>query len=199
MSKKSKKLCIALLNRTLLISGVFIYGCFLVSGRTTNRNSINNIDSVKSIQAVHMVTKYDHTKQLLLPTHVNNMEEARELGPIKPISFTGQMTAYNAVCKGCTGRVACPPGQDVRNGNIWYNDQVYGNVRILAADRNIPCGTIVKITNVTFSDSEILGIVLDRGGAIKGNIMDFLMAEDDDMDIVGRQFDVNYEVVRWGW
>ena len=69
----------------------------------------------------------------------------------------------------------------------------------MAADPKIPCGTIVKITNVTFQAEPIIGIVLDRGGAIKGNIMDFLVTENDNMDVVGRQKNVNYEVLRWGW
>ena len=78
----------------------------------------------------------------------------------------------------------------------WYS--TYGKIRILAADPNIPCGTIVKATNLTFSE-EVIGIVLDRGGLIKGNIMDFLVGPEDDMDVVGRQRGVNYEVLRWGW
>ena len=127
------------------------------------------------------------------------MEEAALYGPMMPISFTGQMTAYNPICVGCTGKVSCPPRQDVRNGNIWYDDATYGKIRILAADPHIPCGTIMQITNVSFSNEPIIGIVLDRGGAIKGNITDFLVTENDDMDIVGRQKNVNYEVLRWGW
>ena len=35
--------------------------------------------------------------------------------------------------------------------------------------------------------------------AIKGNITDFLVGPDEDMDMVGRQRGVNYEVLRWGW
>ena len=102
-------------------------------------------------------------------------------------------------CEGCGGRVGCYPNQDVRNGNIYYNDKSYGRIRILAADPSIPCGTIVKISNLTFSEEPIMGIVLDRGGLIKGNIMDFLVSPEEDMDIVGRQRGVNYEVLRWGW
>ena len=76
---------------------------------------------------------------------------------------------------------------------------IYGKIRILAADYAIPCGTIVKITNVSFTNEPIIGIVLDRGGAIQGNIMDFLVTETDNMDVVGRQKNVHYEILRWGW
>ena len=72
-------------------------------------------------------------------------------------------------------------------------------MKILNMELYVPCGTIVQITNVTFSNEAIIGIVLDRGGAIKGNIMDFLVAESDNMNIVGRQHNVQYEVIRWGW
>ena len=45
----------------------------------------------------------------------------------------------------------------------------------------------------------MLAIVLDRGGLIKGKIMDFLVGEHDDMNVVGRQRNAHYEIVRWGW
>ena len=200
MSKTKKKFYKAMFNRTLIVLGVFSYGYFLSSGVISYKNnSVSNINGVKSLEAVHMINKYSPKDEKLQVMAVNNMKEAATYGPTTPISFTGQMTAYKATCPGCTGRVSCPPRQDVRNNNIWYNDNVYGKIRIMAADPNIPCGTVVKITNVTFTNEEIIGIVLDRGGAIKGNIMDFLVGENDNMDIVGRQRNVNYEVVRWGW
>ena len=199
MNKDKKSFFRVMLNRTLFVSFAFTYGCFLCSGTTKVVNNVNNINSNKSIKSYNLVTKYVKTEEAVEPLMVENMDEAATYGPKQPISFVGEMTAYKATCKGCTGLVACPPAQDVRNNNIWYQDKTYGKVRIVAADRNIPCGTIVKITNVTFSDEAITGIVLDRGGAIKGNIMDFLVGENDDMDLVGRQKGVNYEVVRWGW
>ena len=55
--------------------------------------------------------------QELKVQHVENMQEASLYGPNTPISFTGEMTAYKATCVGCTGKVSCPPRQDVRNGN----------------------------------------------------------------------------------
>ena len=199
MDKNKKSFLGIMLRKTLGIVCVFIYGCFLCSGNTKVVNKVNNVNSAKSIRAYNLVLKYDDTVKEVSPLLVETMEDAAIYGPTQPISFVGQMTAYKATCKGCTGRVACPPAQDVRNDNIWYEDNTYGKIRILAADRKIPCGTIVSVTNVTFSTEPIIGIVLDRGGAIKGNIMDFLVGESDDMDVVGRQRGVNYEVLRWGW
>ena len=183
MNKNKKSFIKAILYRTGFICLVFIYGLTICNNYTSKTNTVSNSDGARSIEAVNMITKYDAMVKAQAPKHVETMSEARELGPLQPISFTGQMTAYRPNCKGCTGRVSCPPRQDVRNGNIYYEDQVYGKIRILAADPAIPCGTIVKITNVTFSQDEIIGIVLDRGGAIKGNIMDFLVTENDDMEL----------------
>ena len=185
--------------RFLLVVFVFIFVIFLLSGNTSKVNNISNINNVKSIEASHIISKYDNRSKALKVREVSNMYEASVYGPDMPISFIGQMTAYNPVCVGCTGKVYCSPRQDVTNGNIYFNDTTYGKVRILAADYLIPCGTIVSITNVSFSNNPIIGIVLDRGGALKGNIMDFLVSESDDMDVVGRQHDVKYEVLRWGW
>lgn len=189
----------AIFKRTLFVSAIFTYAMILAGTKSHQINYVTNVNGVKSLEAVHIISKYDNKNQTLSVLHVNNMEEAMMYGDSMPISFIGQMTAYKPTCKGCTGRVSCPPRQDVTNGNIWFQDNTYGKIRILAADPKIPCGTIVKITNVSFSKDPIIGIVLDRGGAIKGNIMDFLVTENDNMDIVGRQKNVNYEVLRWGW
>lgn len=199
MKNNKKTFLRAMFYRTLIVLVIFAYAFILAGLEERRTNLVSNVNGVKSIEAMHIVNRYDNSKKTLEVVHVNNMKEAATFGPNNPIAFTGQMTAYKATCVGCTGKVACPPGQDVRNGNIWFNDNNYGKIRILAADRSIPCGTIVKMTNMTFTNDEVIGIVLDRGGAIKGNIMDFLMSEDEDMDTVGRQYNVNYEVLRWGW
>ncbi len=189
----------AMAYRFLFVVCLFSFLTFILSGNIHQINSVSNINGVKSVQAIHIITEYDNRTKPLKTMEVSTMEEASIYGPIMPISFTGQMTAYNPICVGCTGEVYCPPRQDVTNGNIYYEDESYGNIRILAADPNIPCGTIVSISNLTFSEEPIIGIVLDRGGAIKGNIMDFLVSETDDMDIIGRQRGVHYELLRWGW
>lgn len=194
-----KKFYKAMISRSLFVIMIFCFLCVISVGNTKNSNVVSNMNGARSIEAIHMVMKYDNRVEELKVRAVTNMEEASLYGPDTPISFVGQMTAYKATCAGCTGKVSCPPRQDVRNDNVYYEDQEYGTIRILAADQAIPCGTIVKITNVSFSTKPIIGIVLDRGGAIKGNIMDFLVSESYDMNIVGRQRNVNYEVLRWGW
>lgn len=199
MKKNVHKFYRVMASRFFLVIVIFGFAYIMVSNVDHQTNSVNNINGVKSIEAFHIITKYDNRNQTLQVKQVSNMEEVALYGSDMPISFTGQMTAYNPVCAGCTGKVYCPPRQDVRNGNVYFEDSTYGKVRILAADYAIPCGTIVKITNVSFSNDPIIGIVLDRGGAIKGNIMDFLVSETDDTDIVGRQRNVNYEILRWGW
>lgn len=194
-----KKYYKAMINRTIFVVFCFFALLLISCGNTNNTNTVLNINGVRSLEAIHIESKYSNKDQELTVMPVNNMEEVSIYGPVTPISFTGQMTAYKANCVGCTGKVSCPPRQDARNGNIYFQDVTYGTVRILAADSRIPCGTIVQITNVSFSADPILGIVLDRGSAIKGNIIDFLVSEVDSTDIIGRQKDVHYEIIRWGW
>lgn len=199
VNKKHTKFYKVMAHRFLLVVTIFLSAYTVVSSTKHQTNSVTNVNGVKSIEAYQIITKYDNRNKTLEVKEVSNMQEVALYGPDMPISFIGQMTAYNPVCAGCTGKVYCPPRQDVRNGNIYFEDNSYGKVRILAADYAIPCGTIVQIANVNFSNDPIIGIVLDRGGAIKGNIMDFLVTETDNMDIVGRQKDVRYEILRWGW
>lgn len=194
-----KKFYKVILNRAFFVLFFLLLLVVVASGNHKTNNFVNNINGVRSIEAIHIVSKYDNRNNQLEVIPVSNMSEAVQYGPTNPISFVGEMTAYQANCVGCSGKVGCPPRQDVRNNNIYFEDVTYGTVRILAADMAIPCGSIVRVSNVSFSTEPIIGIVLDRGGAIKGNIMDFLVAETDDPNVVGRQKNVQYEILRWGW
>lgn len=98
-------------------------------------------------------------------------------GVTKGTTFVGKLTTYGADCSGCGGTAASgvklSSTSGVNNSNspyLTYNGQRY---YCLAADRSIPFGTIIKITNHGLgTDSTIYGIVVDRGGAVKGNIVD---------------------------
>ena len=102
--------------------------------------------------------------------------------------FTASVTGYTADCAGCTGRVACT-GMDV-SGSMWYTDATFGSVRIIAADRGTPCGTIMYLEGVGNA------VVLDRGGKVTGNVLDLLM--DTNPWNWGRR-SIRTEVLRWGW
>ncbi len=113
-------------------------------------------------------------------------------------SYEGVMTAYGADCYGCSGVTAY--GYDIRNNNIYYEDEKFGNIRIVAADNSVPFGTVVRVSGVKIYEEPFLAIVLDRGYAIKGDIMDLAFGFQDDEDVkkVGRS-NVLYEVLRYGW
>ncbi|MDD3821631.1 MAG: 3D domain-containing protein [Bacilli bacterium] len=118
-----------------------------------------------------------------------------------PEVFVGNMTAYSPYCIGCSGKVGCYPYQDVRNDNIYFNDDEFGKVRIVAADGSIPCGSIIEISNfkqseVLPTDTPIKAIVLDRGGAVKGKTIDLLFNTHEETEIVGRQRDVVIKILR---
>ncbi len=194
------KLCSMLAKRFLVIA--FLAGLLIVIATGNERKTIvtYNSNNVKSVEAMHIVSKYNINKDKLKTISVSNMREVALYGPSTPVSFVGEMTGYGADCKGCGNSVSCPPRPIVTNGNIYFDDQTYGKIRILAADSTIPCGSIVRISNVNFSVEPIIGVVLDRGSAIKGNIIDFLVeSEGYSKANIGRQKNVNFEIIRWGW
>lgn len=91
--------------------------------------------------------------------------------------FTGRLTTYGGDCTGCGGgsssgiKLSPTTGvNDTNTAKLSYNGQLY---YCLAADPSIPFGTIIEITNHNLSiESTAYGIVVDRGGAIKGNKID---------------------------
>ena len=104
-------------------------------------------------------------------------------------SFTASVTAYLPNCTGCTGITA--NGTDVRNVRT-FNDRTFGNVRIIAADRRFPFGSIIYISSIGPT------VVLDRGGVVTGNVLDLLMLQNQNPWQFGRQ-SLQAHVIRTGW
>lgn len=91
--------------------------------------------------------------------------------------FTGKLTTYGGDCKGCSGGsasgVKLSAKTGVNNSNspfLTYKGEKY---YCIAADRSIPFGTIIEISNHNLNiPSKVKAIVVDRGGAIKGTTID---------------------------
>ena len=112
-------------------------------------------------------------------------------------TYSGNFTGYGPDCKGCSGQTAS--GYNVKN-TIYYNDKEYGKVRILAADKSLPFGTIVNIRDVKNSD-DILAIVLDRGSAIgfnKKSKFDLLYSSEKQSNKQGKQ-KAKFDILRLGF
>ena len=163
-----KKLYSKLLHGIFYVVFFLFLALIIASGSGKKVNYASNISSATNLKVFHFESKYDDLNLNLNVRECSNMDEVSLYGATSPVSFVGQMTGYGPDCDGCGGRVSCPPRQDVRNGNIYYQDKIYG-------------------------------IVLDRGGVIVGNIIDFLVVSEADSYAIGRQKNVNFTVVRWGW
>lgn len=200
-----KKLLKMLSKRFLVF--LFILATFFIiaSGNKRERIISYNTNNVKSVQAVHIVNKYNSlleekkTNQKAKVVAASSFYEAISIAPTQAVSFTGMMTSYGPDCAGCGGHSACPPRHDMTNGNIYFNDSVYGKIRILAVDSSIPCGTIIKVTNPAVAAEPFYAIALDRGGAIVGEKMDLLYETEAQAAAAGTQYSVTYEINRWGW
>lgn len=132
-------------------------------------------------------------------------EEETNVTPLEPDfsdrtaleTFTGSLTGYGPDCSGCGGKTST--GHDL-NSSIYYEDNEYGTVRIVAADRYFPFYSIVRISNVPNIDS-FLAIVLDRGGNVgfnKGTLFDLAFATEKDPNILGKTNNVKFEILRSG-
>ena len=121
-------------------------------------------------------------------------------------TFTGRLTLYGGDCTGCGGTsssgVKLSPTSGVNNTNspyLYYNGKKY---YCLAADRSIPFGTVIKISNHNLNtEGTIYGIVVDRGGAIKGNKIDIFNGSEGSGNKYfggGTSYTTKFEVVSLG-
>jgi len=111
-------------------------------------------------------------------------------------TFTGDLTGYVFNCPLCNGTLGCMRSYDITDGKTTYPDEIYGNVRIVASSKNLPCGSIVRFNNARISSEPVLAIVLDRG--VRGNALDLLSENIDYAYMVGRSV-ITYDVLREGW
>lgn len=114
-------------------------------------------------------------------------------------TYKGNITAYGPDCVGCIGITAS--GYKVNNGNIYYRDKKYGKIRIVAADKSLPFGTIVRIKGLKNFKEPILAIVLDRGSAIGFNkqvYFDLLYKKEKDTISFGKR-KATFEILRRGY
>ena len=117
-------------------------------------------------------------------------------------TYTGSLTGYGPDCRGCSGKTAS--GYDVSN-TITYNDEEYGEIRILAAGKlfkeatePIELYSIVRISNVPNMEP-FIGIVLDRGGNVgfgKGTLFDLLFSKES--EAMHKVNNVTFEILRKG-
>jgi len=111
-------------------------------------------------------------------------------------TFTGDLTGYGALCPACNGHLGCT-GKWVGDGTTTYDDLDYGNVRIVASSKNLPCGSIVRFSLSKISSEPVIAIVLDRG--VLGNDLDLLVENNNLANtLVGRNT-LSYDILRTGW
>lgn len=120
-------------------------------------------------------------------------------------TFTGRLTTYGGDCNGCGGTsssgLKLSPSTGVNDSNSPY--LTYNGTRYycLAADRSIPFGTIMKISNHNLNtEGTIYGIVVDRGGSITGNKVDIFNGSEHGQKYFGGSTSSNtqFEIVSVG-
>lgn len=137
---------------------------------------------------------------ILSPKYMYNIDNFNKIKKENEVldKFTGTITGYGPDCDGCIGITSS--GYDVRN-TIYYNDKTYNKVRVLAADKSLPFGTIIKVSNLE-NYNDFIGIVLDRGSAISFDgfsQIDLLFESENYSYNFGRHQNVIFEILRLGY
>lgn len=109
-------------------------------------------------------------------------------------TYVGDLTAYLANCPLCSGTLGCT-GQNVLDGTTTYQDNDYGEVRIVASSSNLPCGSVIQFQSSVFAEKQT-AIVLDRG--VLGNAIDILVNNNGEASQIGRR-QIAYDILRFGW
>ena len=151
------------------------------------------------------VNNYDKTQIILKET----VDEIVEVGTGDQGYYYGRLTGYGPDCPGCSsiGNVSCRTREGLNhsliNDGITYNDQEYGEVRILAAATSaFPCGTIIAVDNGILEP--FYAVVLDTGYDMRnawanGSVW-FDLAFPSQSSVTNVSNNTTFfNVQRWGW
>ena len=154
---------------------------------------------IKEEQSVISTPVIEETKEVEDAPEQQKTEESNE---IALETLVGNLVGYGPDCHGCTS-MKTASGKYIGEGNIYYEDEAYGKVRIVAGDYSYPFGTIVKISNVDFyNDEPFYAVVLDRGGNIgkdKKFMFDLLFASEKEALSLGKEVNIKFEIMRLGY
>ncbi len=212
------------ISSQILVVGLFLLSLFVGKGNNDkvavvyNNNFEKMADSTSSLFKIEemmieqlddsvVVVLEDNTKEDILEEELIeeenevetfvNIEETTsslEVGVLE--TYIGNLTGYGADCYGCSGRTAS--GFDLTQ-TMYYEDEEYGTVRILAAD---PMFSFYSIFRITIPDGEsFIGIVLDRGSNVgygRGTLFDLAYISEDDPNLIGLTKNVTFELLRSG-
>ena len=183
--------------------GILIFGCTALSVFITpNSEKTNSILSVYNTYNLVPYLSYSFEEEPV----IDNFSDFTVLN-----TYYGTITAYGPDCVGCSGitasgyRVAEKVNGVITSTTTTYNDETFGELRVLASANSIPFGTVIRISGDRI-DGYILGIVLDRGGAMNNAwgdgemLIDLLFATEHSSEVYefGRQKNVKFEVLRYG-
>ena len=108
------------------------------------------------------------------------------------------VSRYGHDCQGCEGGQTAA-GYWVGDGRLYYNDSTFGSLRIVAADKKYPLGTVIRITH---NGNSFGAIVLDRGGGLGDHArfqIDLLDESEAAANSKGVMHDATLEVLRLGY
>lgn len=170
-------------------------------------NSLESMDRNSYNEVLEEISKieYSDIKELMIEKaeEVNKkitLEEEKILRYTAKETLVGNVSAFTAYCSdGCNGYTAS--GRYIGN-SIYYNDKDYGRVRIVAADKSYPFGTIVRFNNLSYYGEEVYAIVLDRGGAVGKNkkvLFDLLLSNEKSADDFGIERKITCDILRIGY
>lgn len=141
---------------------------------------------------VNEVVEEDKEEEEIIVTPEPNLFYDREVLQ----TLTGTITGYGPDCYGCSGITAS--GYDLHE-SINYEDEEFGTVRILAADRSIPFYSIFRVSNIPNMDP-FIAVVLDTGGNVGFNgktLFDLAFATENG-DVIPKTSNVTFEMLRSG-
>lgn len=159
--------------------------------------AVMSLQKVNTVNANDKLSNENLNKTIDLTAMAVKLNEIQMADKYYPLdTFTGDLTGYGALCPLCNGHLGCT-GKWVGDGTTTYDDEMYGNVRIVASSKNLPCGSVITFDAKHISDEPVVAIVLDRG--VLGNDIDLLVPNEDyARKHVGRK-KISYDVLRFGW
>lgn len=204
-------------DTNLLVANKDIATDFTIVTTITEHDTITRYNSklpsnktnviVEGVDGVTYIDR-DGTEKVLK----EKVDEIVEIGTGPYGEYNGITTGYGGDCPGCSGVVACRTREgkymNLFKDGVYYQDQQYGSVRIVAADHTLfRCGTVIEVDNGR--QDPFLAIVLDTGidmrrawrneGIAHLDIAFVTQKDPAVYSVTAKNNSAKFSVQRWGW
>ncbi len=193
-----------------------VYGVVInveASTKTNDEVQVATLDSFEDVESVTVLEAEKLTTDTVMNGLIQIGNETEFVEKEDPVTYA-KITTYGTDCDGCynsngfggtAGGVKLSFTSVRQSDGSWKDGITYDGYYIVAANRSIPFGSIIEVSNHGYSGYGLVegqpfyAMVLDRGAMTLNHLDLFVGSENNNSISINRSYSPTMKIVRYGY